>query len=117
MAATRKQHSTKQTQAPARPKASARPKGAEVLYLAFELSWNEWKLAFATGPAENPRLKSVGGRDTLAGSCRWREPIRLPESALVRFGGDAGFMLVLEVLTVEGKSFFLVDRPHLVCFS
>jgi hypothetical protein len=24
-----------------------------VLYLAFELGWNEWKLAFATGPAEN----------------------------------------------------------------
>ena len=37
-----------------------------VLYLAFELGWNEWKLAFGTGPLDNPRLKSVGGRDTQA---------------------------------------------------
>src|SRR6266849_8642699 len=33
------------------------------LYLAFELGWNEWKLAFATGPADNPRLRSLRGRD------------------------------------------------------
>jgi hypothetical protein len=25
-----------------------------VLYLAFELGWNEWKLAFATGPGRQP---------------------------------------------------------------
>jgi len=60
MAATRKQYSTKRTQVP------ARPKSAEVLYLAFELSWNEWKLALATGPADNPRLRSIGGRNTKA---------------------------------------------------
>jgi transposase len=36
------------------------------LYVAFELSWNEWKLAFGTGPLDNPRLKSIGGRDTQA---------------------------------------------------
>jgi transposase len=51
MTATRKQHSTKPTR---------------VLYLAFELSWNEWKLAFATGPGDNPRLRSIGGRNTAA---------------------------------------------------
>jgi transposase len=60
MTATRKQHSTKRTQA------SARPKAVGVLYLAFELGWNEWKLAFATGPADNPRLRSIGGRNTKA---------------------------------------------------
>jgi transposase len=60
MTATRKQHSTPRTQAP------ARSKGANVLYLAFELGWNEWKLAFATGPADSPRLKSIAGRDTAA---------------------------------------------------
>jgi transposase len=64
MTATRKQHSTKprtkgkQTALPPKPPA--------VLYVAFELSWNEWKLAFGTGPLDNPRLKSVGGRDTQA---------------------------------------------------
>jgi transposase len=37
-----------------------------VLYLAFELGWNEWKLAFGTGPADSPRLRSIGGRNTQA---------------------------------------------------
>ncbi len=32
------------------------------LYLAFELGWNEWKLAFATAPADAPRLRSIGAR-------------------------------------------------------
>lgn len=32
------------------------------LYLAFELGWNEWKLAFATAPADAPRLRSMGAR-------------------------------------------------------
>jgi transposase len=63
MAATRKQHSTKQrTQ---RNQAATQPK-AQLLYLAFELGWNEWKLAFATGPADSPRLKNVAARDTQA---------------------------------------------------
>ncbi|HJX83400.1 MAG TPA: IS110 family transposase [Candidatus Angelobacter sp.] len=53
MTATRKEHSTEQTK-------------GRVLYLAFELGWNEWKLAFATGPADNPRLRSIGGRNTEA---------------------------------------------------
>jgi transposase len=70
MTATRKQHSTKsqtrRKQAAALPKISAQPKTPEVLYVAFELSWNEWKLAFGTGPLDNPRLKSIGGRDTQA---------------------------------------------------
>jgi transposase len=60
MTATRKQHSTKRS-----PVASPRTVPG-VLYLAFELGWNEWKLAFGTGPADNPRLRSMGGRNTLA---------------------------------------------------
>jgi transposase len=57
MTATRKQHSTKRTSAPL---------STPVLYLAFELGWTEWKVAFATGPADNPRLKSLPGRGTTA---------------------------------------------------
>src|SRR5262249_6122350 len=34
------------------------------LYLAFELGWIEWKLAFATAPADAPRLRSIGARNT-----------------------------------------------------
>src|SRR5260370_10111702 len=60
MTATRKQHCRQPTRTP------ARPKGAEVLYLAFELGWNEWKLAFAAGPADNPRLRSIAARDNEA---------------------------------------------------
>jgi len=36
------------------------------LYLAFELGWSEWKLAFASAPADAPRLRSVGARNTQA---------------------------------------------------
>src|SRR5260370_14646652 len=36
------------------------------LYVAFELGWSEWKLAFATAPADAPRLRTIGGRDTRA---------------------------------------------------
>jgi transposase len=36
------------------------------LHLAFELGWNEWKLAFGAGPADSPRLKTVAARDTQA---------------------------------------------------
>ena len=43
MTATRKPHSTKQTPV------AASPARTPTLYLAFELGWSEWKLAFATG--------------------------------------------------------------------
>ena len=49
MTATRKQHSSQSQPA---------------LYLAFELSWSEWKLAFATAPADAPRLRSLRARNT-----------------------------------------------------
>ena len=33
------------------------------LYLALELGWDRWKLAFATAPADAPRLRSLRGRN------------------------------------------------------
>jgi transposase len=36
------------------------------LYVAFELGWEEWKLAFASAPADAPRLRTVKARDTMA---------------------------------------------------
>jgi transposase len=64
MTATRKQDSSKWR---TRRKGTPVPaKATEVLYVAFELSWSEWKLAFATGPADNPRLRSIAARDTQA---------------------------------------------------
>jgi len=35
-----------------------------VLYLAFELGAHDWKLAFSTGPADAPRLRSIGAGNT-----------------------------------------------------
>ena len=37
---------------------------APVLYLAFELGWTSWKLAFTIGAGRKPRLRSVAARDT-----------------------------------------------------
>jgi transposase len=36
------------------------------LYLALELGWTEWKLAFASGPMDNPRLRTIAARNTQA---------------------------------------------------
>jgi transposase len=37
---------------------------APVLYLALELSWTSWKLAFTVGAGQRPRLRSIPARDT-----------------------------------------------------
>src|SRR5262245_21663869 len=37
---------------------------APVLYLALELSWTSWKLAFTVGLGQKPRLRSIAARDT-----------------------------------------------------
>jgi transposase len=36
---------------------------APVLYLAFELGWTSWKLAFTVGAGQKPRLRSITARD------------------------------------------------------
>jgi transposase len=36
---------------------------APVLYLAFELSWKSWKLAFTVGAGQKPRIRSIAARD------------------------------------------------------
>jgi transposase len=90
MTATRKRHSTKPTK-PTQP--ASQPKTAGVLYLAFELSWNQWKLAFATEAGDNPRLRNIGGRNTQAlmqeiGKAKKR--FGLPDDAPVRSCYEAG---------------------------
>lgn len=37
-----------------------------VLFLALELSWGKWKLAFTVGRGQNPRMRSIDARDTEA---------------------------------------------------
>ena len=35
-----------------------------VLYLAFELGWNSWKLVSIVGSGQKPRVRSIAARDT-----------------------------------------------------
>jgi transposase len=63
------------------------------LYLAFELGWNEWKLAFATAAADNPRLRSLGGRNTqalLEEIAKAKKRFGLPDDAPVQSCYEAG---------------------------
>src|SRR5271166_443601 len=36
---------------------------AGILYVAFELGWTKWKLAFTTGHGQSPRIRSMPARD------------------------------------------------------
>jgi transposase len=38
------------------------PAASPVLYVAFELSWGTWKLAFSVGPGQPPRIRSIPAR-------------------------------------------------------
>jgi hypothetical protein len=63
------------------------------LYVAFELGWKEWKLAFATAPADKPRLCSMPARDleTLQLEiAKAKKRFGLPEDAAVATCYEAG---------------------------
>jgi transposase len=95
MKATRKTKSTKATPVAieANTQAEAEPKTTGVLYLAFELGWNEWKLAFSTGQRDNPRLRSIGGRNTqvlMQEIAKAKKRAGLPDDAPVRSCYEAG---------------------------
>jgi transposase len=66
---------------------------APVLYLAFELGWNSWKLAFTVGAGQKPRLRSIAARDlnTLMIEIRKaKERFGLPEATPVLSCYEAG---------------------------
>jgi transposase len=87
MSATRKSYSTKRSQRVSEPKTPGR------LYLALELGWNEWKLALATAPADNPRLRAIAGRNTQAlmhEIAQAKKRFGLPEDAPVHSCYEAG---------------------------
>ncbi len=58
-----------------------------VLYLAFELGWTTWKLAFTVGLGQQPRIRSVPARDL----ARVNEEIL---AAKKRFGLSASVQVV-----------------------
>ena len=72
---------------------------APVLYLALELSWTSWKLAFTVGAGQKPRLRSIPARDTDALMLEIRKAkdrFGLPEEAPVISCYEAGDELVPE---------------------
>jgi transposase len=63
------------------------------LYVAFELGWTEWKMAFATAPADSPRLRTIRGRNTagvLAEIAKAKKRFGLPDDAPVYCCYEAG---------------------------
>jgi transposase len=66
---------------------------SKVLYMAFELSWGTWKLAFTVGPGQPPRMRTVTARETRAvlhEIRRAKERFGLPEEAPVVSCYEAG---------------------------
>jgi transposase len=63
------------------------------LHLAFELGWNEWKLAFTIGHGQAPRLRTIKARDVEALKReigKAKERFGLPEDAAVVSCYEAG---------------------------
>jgi transposase len=63
------------------------------LYLAFELGWTSWSLAFTTGMAQKPRLRTIPARDLEAlrrEIQRARQRFELPDDAPVVSCYEAG---------------------------
>jgi transposase len=64
-----------------------------VLYLAFELGWKSWKLAFTIGAGQKPRIRTIAARDTEALMMEIRNAgrrFRLPEATPVISCYEAG---------------------------
>src|SRR5437868_2131471 len=87
---------------------------AQVLYVALELGEKKWKLAFAVGPGQAPRLRQVNARDLDGlhgeiGAAAAR--LHLPADVLVRscYGaGRDGFWLH-RALLARGIVYSVVD--------
>jgi transposase len=91
---------------------------SQVLYLAFELGWSEWKLAFTTGFGQAARLRSLGARN-LAGLqeeiAAAKKRFGLPADAPVRScyeAGRDGFWLH-RYLTEHGIDNVIVDSASI----
>ena len=69
------------------------PPTLPTLYLAFDLGWTSWNLAFSTGMAQKPRLRTIPARD-LEGLQREiqraRQRFGLPDDAPVVSCYEAG---------------------------
>jgi len=104
MSATRTVHST--------------PAASPVLYVAFELSWGTWKLAFSVGPGRPPRIRSIPARChsvVMSEISKAKLRFGLPQDAKVVScyeAGRDGFWLHRQ-LTHEGIENLVVDSASI----
>jgi transposase len=91
---------------------------APVLYVAFELSWSAWKLAFTVGAGQPPRIRTIPARD-IGGVMREikkaKHRFRLSEDAKVIScfeAGRDGFWLH-RFLVHEGVENIVVDSASI----
>jgi transposase len=88
------------------------------LYLAIEMSRKEWKLAFTVGMGQDPRLRSVTGRDLddlLREITLSKKRFGLGEAVVVRScyeAGRDGFYLA-RYLAVQGVNNLVVDSASI----
>jgi transposase len=93
---------------------SSRP----TLYLALELSWSEWKLAFGSAPADPARLRAIGARNLEALQqeiAKAKQRFGLPEDCPVYCcyeAGRDGFWLH-RYLTAQGIVNSVVDSSSI----
>jgi transposase len=96
---------------------STQPTGP-VLYLAFELGWNSWKLAFTIGAGQKPRLRSLPARSLVGLTFeikKAKERFGLPQDATVIScyeAGRDGFWLH-RFLRHEGVQNLVVDSASI----
>src|SRR4051812_46840370 len=89
-----------------------------VLYLAFELGWNSWKLAFTVGLGQRPRLRTIAARclhalqaEIQAAETRFGLPADAPVLSCYEAGRD-GFWLH-RYLAAQGITNLVVDAASI----
>jgi transposase len=92
--------------------------GSAVLYLALELGWDSWKLAFACQPGPAPRRREMPARDVsrlLLEIAEAKRKLRLPADCPVVScyeAGRDGFWLH-RCLTARGVQNLVVDSSSI----
>ena len=94
------------------------PAPAPALYVAFELSWGTWKMAFTVGAGQPPRIRSVPARCTSLvlneikkAKLRFDLPADAPVLSCYEAGRD-GFW-IHRVLAHEGIHNIVVDSASI----
>ena len=91
---------------------------ASVLYMAFELGWTNWKLAFTVGAGQKPRIRALPARSLVSLMLeiqRAKQRFGLPDDAPVIScyeAGRDGFWLH-RFLTQEGVQNLVVDSASI----